>query len=154
MITVGPNLLKLKIGEGNVTFEEKRNIEYVREKRQVSLGFVKTGDDEPMDVSIDLIWEYLSSTMSDPPTPEEALNNTGGASAWVTSGADPCEPYSVDVEIVYTPPCPGVEGEVILLKEYRWESISHDSKAGTMSTKGKCKILLAENTREAQPIAP
>lgn len=154
VITIGPNILKLKIGEGNITFEEKRNIEYVREKRQVSLGFVKTGDDEPMDVSIDLIWEFLSGTATDPPTPEEAFNNIGQATAWVTSGADPCEPYAVDIEIVYTPPCSGVDAEVILLQEYRWESLSHDSKAGTMSSKGKCKTLLSNNSRVAQPVTP
>jgi hypothetical protein len=154
VVTVGPNILKLKIGEGNVTFEEKRNIEYVREKRQVALGFVKTGDDEPMDVSIDLIWEFLSSQTGEPPKPEEALNQTGAAADWVTAGADPCEPYAVNIEIVYTPPCSGVDAEVILLDEYRWESISHDSKAGTMSTKGKCKALLANTSRVLQPATP
>lgn len=153
-IVVGPNILKLKIGEGNVTFEEKRNIEYVREKRQVSLGFVKTGDDEPMDVSIDLIWEFLSGTATDPPSPEEALNNSGQASGWVTSGADPCEPYAVNIEIINTPPCAGVDAEVTLLSEFRWESISHDAKAGTMSAKGKCKTLGPINSRVPQPATP
>lgn len=154
VITVGPNILKMKIGEGNITFEEKRNIEYVREKRQVALGFVKTGDDEPMDVSIDLIWEFLSSDTGEPPTPEEAFNGIGGAANWVTAGADPCEPYAVNIEIVYTPPCSGVDAEVILLEEYRWESLSHDAKAGTMSSKGKCKTLLSNNSRVVQPVTP
>jgi hypothetical protein len=45
-----------------------------------------------------------------------------------------------------------VKGERILLEEYRWESLSHDLKAGTMSTKGKCKALLSTNTRETQPL--
>jgi hypothetical protein len=148
VITVGPNVLKLKVGEGNLTYEEKRTMEYVREKRSVSQGFVRTGDDDPTDVSIDLIWEFISSDSGDPPTPDEALKQIGGAAAWVTSGTDPCEPYSVDVEVIYIPPCSGVKSERIVLKEFRWESISHDTKQGMLAVKGKCKILTPTVTRE------
>src|SRR5437763_752600 len=33
VVTVGPNVLKVKMGEGNLTFSSKRNMTYVREKR-------------------------------------------------------------------------------------------------------------------------
>lgn len=154
VITVGPNVLKAKIGEGNLTFSAKRAMTYVREKRSIVNGFVMTGDDEPMDVKLDLVWEFLSSDTGDPPTFEEALNQTGNAAAWVTSGADPCEPYCVNLEVVYTPPCTGVKAEVILLEEYRWESLDHDLKAGTLSTSGKAKMLLPNTSRVAQPVTP
>jgi hypothetical protein len=154
VITVGPNILKIKVGEGNLTFNAKRNMIYVREKRSITSGFVMTGDDEPMDVKLDMIWEFLSSDTSDPPTPEEAFLNEGAASEWVTSGADPCEPYCIDIEVVYTPPCSGVKAERILLEEYRWEALDHDLKAGTLSTSGKCKILTPQKTRVTQPATP
>jgi hypothetical protein len=148
IVTLAGNTLKLKVGEGNLTYEEKRTMEYVREKRSVGAGFVRTGDDDPTDVSIDLIWEFISSDAGDPPTPDEVFKKIGGASSWVTSGTDPCEPYSVDVTILYTPPCSGVKRERIVLKEFRWESISHDTKQGMLAVKGKCKILTPTVTRE------
>lgn len=154
IITVGPNVLKAKIGEGNLTFNAKRAMTYVREKRSIVNGFVMTGDDEPMEVKLDLVWQFLSSDSGETPTFEEALNQIGNAASWVTSGADPCEPYCVNIEIVYTPPCTGTKAEVIVLEEYRWEQLDHDLKAGTMSTSGKCKMLLPSTSRVAQPVTP
>lgn len=154
VVTVGPRSLSLKIGEGNLTYEEKRNINYVREKKSIQNGFVMTGDDEPMDVSLDAVWEFLSSDDPDPPTLEEILTHTGAGTAWLTSGADKCEPHSLDMEILYAPPCEGVPGERILLRETRWETIGHDLKAATLSIKGKCKVLLAESSRELSPLTP
>lgn len=154
VVTIGPNVLKIKIGEGNLTFSSKRAMTYVRDKRSIINGFVMTGDDEPMDVKLDAIWEFLSSDTNDPPTIEEALTQTGGAAGWVSSGADPCEPYASDIEIVYTPPCSGVKSERIFLREYRWESLDHDLKAGTINTSGKCKILLPEKSRVTAPVTP
>ena len=154
VITVGPNILTVKVGEGNLTFNAKRNMIYVREKRSIVDGFVMTGDDEPMDVKLDMIWEFLSSDTGDPPTMEEAILQQGNAAGWITSGADPCEPYAIDIEVIYTPPCAGVDAERIVLAEYRWESLDHDLKAGTLATSGKCKILTPVATRVAQPATP
>jgi hypothetical protein len=154
VVTVSGNVLKVKIGEGNLTFSAKRNMEYVRDKRSITAGFVRTGDDEPMEVKIDAIWEFLSSDSGDPPTIEEALTQAGAASGWVTSGADPCEPYAVDIEVIYTPPCSTVKSERILLREYRWEALDHDLKAGTIATSGKCKDLLPDVSRVTAPVAP
>jgi hypothetical protein len=152
VVTIGPNVLKVKIGEGNLTFEEKRSMEYVHDKRAIS--FVRTGDDEPLDVSLDAIWEFLSSDSGQPPTFEEAVKGIGGASTWVTAGADPCEPYAVILEVIYTPPCATVKSEKILLAEFRWESLAHDLKQGTIALKGKCKQLSPTISRANSPITP
>lgn len=148
IVTISPNQLTVTVGEGNLTYEEKRDMEYVRNKRQIA--FVRTGDDQPMEVSMDFVWEFIKSDTGQPPTVEEALKKIGNASAWVTSGADICEPYCVDILIEYIPPCLSVKKEKILLKEYRWESLPHDLKAGTVSTKGKCKVLSPVITRVTQ----
>ena len=47
-----------------------------------------------------------------------------------------------------------MKAERILLKEYRWESLDHDLKAGTLATSGKCKILTPVTTRVNQPATP
>jgi len=145
-VTIGPNELLLVIGEGNLTWNEKQNMEYVRNYRKIS--FVRQGDEDPTDVSFDLIWEYLSSQSSNPPTPYEALKQLNNASSWVTSGSDACEPYSVDVEVEYIPPCSATGAtEYIKFKEFRQESIQGDVKQGTLSVSGKCKVTAPVLTR-------
>lgn len=145
-VTVGPNFVDVHVGEGTCSYDEKRKMEYTRNKRRIYS--VRTGDEEPMDVSLDFLWEYLSSVDGEPVTIEEAVKQEGAGSTWVTSGSDPCEPYSVDILISYIPPCTGEDTrEDILLKEYRWESFAHDVKAGTVVTKGMCKIPQAVKTR-------
>ncbi len=150
IITIGPHALEIKIGEGTLTYNEKRNMEYVHNRRAVA--FVRTGDDEPMDVNFDFIWEFLKAASGETITIEEALKGTAAAVAagWVTSGSDPCEPYSTDIRITYTPPCSNVAKEIITLAEYRWEGGNHDLKAGTVSSSGKCKVSQAELQRIAQ----
>lgn len=154
VVTIGPNVLQVKIGEGNLTFSTKRSMEYVRNKRSIASGFVRTGDDQPMDVKIEAVWEFLSSDTGEPVTFQEAVTQTGAAATWKSAGADSCEPYAVTIEVVYTPPCSGVKGEVIKLEEFRWESLDHDMKNGSISCDGKCKILFPVMSRETTPITP
>lgn len=138
--------LEIKVGEGNMTYDEKRTIEYKKDRGR--LDTVREGDEEPIDVRLDIKWEWLSAGGSDTfPTPEEVLKNTGLASTWTSSAADACEPYAVDIVVVYDPDCSGVNGEMVTLQDYRWESISHDLKAGTLATSGKCNVTRAVKER-------
>lgn len=138
--------LDAKIGGGTFTYDEKRKYDYILDRGHIDT--VRQGDDEPVDVRFDFTWEFLSSVSGATiPTFEEALKVKGPAAIWVTSGADPCEPFSHDIEIIYEPPCGAVNSETILLKEFRWESLNHDLKAGTVAVTGKCKIIEATNSR-------
>jgi hypothetical protein len=138
--------LEIKVGEGNLTYDEKRNMEYKKDRGK--LDTVREGDQEPIDVRLDIQWEWLSSAGSDTvPTPEEVLKNEGLASTWLSSAADPCEPYAIDIIVLYDPDCSGVDGELITLKNYRWESLNHDLKAGTLATSGKCNVTRATKER-------
>lgn len=147
VITTGPHRLEVTIGEGNITFSEKRNIEYKRNRGK--LNTVRKGDEEPMDVRIDFEWEFLKSSTGDPPTIEEALKRQGNASTWVSSSADTCEPFAVNIRIRYAPECSGeqVQGEDIVLPDYRYTEIAHDASAGTLSTSGQCNAEEAIKTR-------
>lgn len=138
--------LQLKIGEGNLTYDEKRNIEYKKDRGLIDT--VREGDQEPIDVRLDVQWEWLSSAGTDTvPTPEEVLKQEGLASDWISSSTDQCEPYALNIIVVYDPECANVEAEIIHLKDYRWESLSHDLKAGTLSTSGKCNATRAIKER-------
>lgn len=143
----GPNLLEIRIGQGNLTYTEARTIEY-RLNRGL-LDSVREGDQVPVDMSFDVEWWYLRSASGEPITPEEALKRTGNASAWTTTSADPCEPYAVDIVVTYHLSCGNVEDEIIVFQDFRWESLDHNLKDAQISVKGKCNITEAVVTRQA-----
>jgi hypothetical protein len=142
----GGRRLEIKIGDGNLTYDEKRTMEYKKDRGR--LDTVREGDQEPIDVRLDIRWDWLSSAGSDTvPTPEEVLKNEGLASTWTSSATDTCEPYAVDIQVVYDPDCATEDGEMITLQDYRWESLNHDLKAGTLATSGKCNVTKAVKER-------
>jgi len=146
VFTIAGIRLELKIGEGNLTYDEKRTMEYKRDRGR--LDTVREGDEEPIDVRLDVQWEWLSHAAGDPyPTPEEFLKKEGLASSYTSSSDDPCEPYAINIIVIYDPDCSGVDAEVITLSDYRWESLNHDLKAGTLSTSGKCNVTRATKER-------
>jgi len=149
--TPTPNELEVKIGEGNLTYSEKKNIEYTLNRGL--LDEVREGDEVPVEVSMDYVWDYLrgSSASGAAPTVEEALKNIGNAAAWVSSDSDACRPYAVDIKVIYAPtPYSCGDKETITLQDYRYESLDHDLRAGTVSTSGKCNVTQATVVREAQ----
>lgn len=148
VITVLPHQLEIVVGEGNVEWTEHRAMKYTLNKGK--LYNARLDDEQPMDVSFDIIWEWLTThDNTTPPTVEDVLKRRKGAAAWVSSGADPCEPYAVDIEITVKPPCPDGEYETYTLPEFRYEELDHSTKDGTVSCKGKCKAtqaLMAHDT--------
>lgn len=147
VITIQPHELEAKIGEGNCQYTEKRNIEYVRDRGV--LDTVREGDEEPVEVRMDFTWEFLKSDVTLIPTIEDALKQRGEASGWTSSSSDACEPFAVDIEIWYNPPCTGEKDEIILLEDFRWEQLEHNLKDGQVSLTGKCNVKEANVTRTA-----
>ena len=120
-----PHEIEATLGEGNLEYTEKRNIEYKLNKGKIK--FVRLGDEVPMDASLNFVWEFLTSAAGDlTPTIEDALKQRSLASGWVSTGLDPCEPYCLDIQVVYTPPCSGVQKETITLKYFRYEELQHN----------------------------
>jgi hypothetical protein len=148
-ITFGGRFVEAKLGEGNLSYTENREMEYVLDKQ--SLDTVREGDDQPMDVSLDFVWEFLrASAGAAEPTLEDALKKRGEAADWVSSDTDdPCAPYAVDVEIEYRPPCGGEQREFILLPELRWDSLEHNADEGTVSMTARCNSKEAVVSRSA-----
>lgn len=142
-----PKTLVIKVGDGTLTFDEKRTRHYERDRGL--LDTVRDGDQEPVDLKIDMVWEFLKAiaTGTPPPQPYEALKKTGAAAAWVSSDSDLCAPYAVDVEVVYTPPCTGTPTETYLFSDFRYESIAGDPKAGTLNVTGKANVTAPTVTR-------
>lgn len=141
----GSNNITVKLGDGNLTYSEKRNFKYVKDRGL--LDTVRQEDEEPVEVKIDATWEFIKADSGDPPTIEDALKKRGEAAAWVSTSTDPCEPYAVDIEITYDPPCSGIDDETITLPDFRYETFEHDLKGGTFSISGKCNVVEATVVR-------
>ena len=134
-----PNTLVMTIGEGNLTYTERRNIDYTLDRG--ILDEVREGDEVPVEVSMDATWEFIDSDDS----PEKFMK--GGIAGAVSSDADTCRPFAIDILIVYTPDC-GDSGitESISLLDFRYEQIDHDLRGGTFSFSGRCNITMATIT--------
>lgn len=145
-VTFHGTRLEIKIGEGNLTYNEVKNREYLLNRGL--LDTVRDGDDTPVDVSFDFTWEFLTAvTDAGVPTIEDALKQRGEASGWVTTSADACEPYCVNIEVYYDPGCGGANTELIELKYFRHESLDHNLGDSQVACSGKCNITEATVTR-------
>lgn len=142
--------LQIKVGDGTITWSEKKPREYKKDRGR--LDQVRNADEEPMDVNINLMYEELTASSGDPPTPEDALKQRGAASDWVsTETDDPCAPFAVNIRLVHTPPhCTTVERERVILPNFRYEQLDHNPKDGTISCQGKCNATEAIVTRLPQ----
>ncbi|KKM81510.1 hypothetical protein LCGC14_1329140 [marine sediment metagenome] len=145
-VTFTGSLIAVRIGEGNMTYDETKNRDYILDRGIIDT--VRPGDDVPMDVSFDFVWEYITAvTDSAVPTIEDALKQRGEASAWVTTSSDECEEYCVDLEIHYDPQCGGTNSEKIVFPFFRYEKLTHNIKDSQISCTGKCNATEATATR-------
>ncbi len=153
--TPTPNEIEIKIGEGNLTYSENRTIEYTLDRGL--LDEVREGDQVPMDISFDLVWEFIKGDTSSggaPPTVEDVLKNQGNAATWISTDADVCRPFAIDVVIEHVPSCgvgATVDQEIITLPDFRFETLDHDLRAGTISVTGRSNATAASIVRSAQP---
>lgn len=134
------NMITVKVGEGTLTYSEKRNMQYTLDRGV--LDEVREGDQVPMDVKFDFVWDYIKGPATGNPTPSDALKKIGLASTWLSSDTDACKPYAVDIVVLYVPACTG-DQEEITLPDFRYEDLSMDLKAGTISCSGKCNAKQA-----------
>ena len=123
--------LEIKIGEGNLTYSEKRNIEYVLNRGLIDE--VRNGDQEPMDVSVDAVWESLKSTG----TIESIRDWLAAIDAAESVDPDECRPPAVDIEVTIANICASGT-ETWTWADFRYESIDGDMRAGTFSISGRC----------------
>lgn len=135
-LTFQSQKLDIKIGQGNLTYSEHRNIEYRLNRGK--LDTTREGDEVPMDVSLDADFEHIISGTGEDITPTEAMKGMGAAAEWVSSATDKCEPYAVDIEALNALSCGTTQSEDFLFPDFRWEQGDFDFQKGTIAFKGKC----------------
>ena len=134
-----PQKLDIKIGDGNLTYTEHRDYQYVLDRGD--LDTVREKDQVPLDVKLDCVYEHITQGTSEPVSPMDALKRVGGAKEWVSSATDKCEPYAVDLQVVQTPPCGGIEVETTLFPDMRAESREMNLKDATIAVTAKCNAI-------------
>jgi hypothetical protein len=144
-LTILPHFINVKIGEGNISYVEKRNIEYKLDRGRIDS--VRLGNDSPVEVKVAFTWETLASLTGDPPTVEEFLKRTGPAANYVNAASDPCTPYSVRLIVTDTPPCTTIAPTLYQFDNFLWEELNHDVKNAQVDITAKCNIAFAQVTR-------
>ena len=112
-----------------------------------------------MDITFEFVWEFLKGSSDSggaPPSIEDVLKNVGNAASWISTDADICRPFALDVVLEHVPNCGAggnVDQEIITLPDFRYESLDHDLRAGQISATGRCNSVEASIVRSAQPSA-
>lgn len=140
--------LNILVNEGTFAWEIGKAYDY--ELTRGVLGTVAPGNDVPLSLNFDVQYDFITAvTGSGVPQPEDVLKKRGEASGWETAGADPCEKYAVNVELDHTPPCAGINHEIVTFPEFRYESINHDIGGSRLAVSGKCKVTTVTPVRRA-----
>ena len=146
--TPTPNTISVKLGEGNLTYTENRNIEYRLDRGK--LDEVRVGDEAPMDVSLDAVWEFLKASSGQPASIEDFMKFRGAAATNKSTDTDPCGPKSIDIRIQNKPGCgTGTEKEWITIPDFNYDTIAHDLREGTLTFAGRANATDASIVRLA-----
>ncbi len=148
VLTFQPIQIDIKVGDGNITYTEANEYEYDLDRGV--LDTVRAGDEVPMDVSLDFVYEYITTGTSEAVSPMDALKKIGGASEWRSSSSDACEPYAVDLEIVHTPICTTQAIETTIFSDFRSDSREVDLGEASVAVSGRCNVTQPIVTRTAQ----
>jgi hypothetical protein len=136
VITFLPQELEITIGDGDLTYSEKN--EYIYDLDRGDLDTVREGDAQPLEVTLDFVYEHITTGTNEEIAPMDALKRQGGASGWVSSAADQCEPYAVDIEIYHTVPCGTNQDEITTFPDFRSDQRDVSFRDAVISVTGRC----------------
>jgi hypothetical protein len=135
-ITFLPQEVSIKVGDGDLQYTEKTD--YIYDLDRGDLDTVREGDQQPMDVTLDFVYEHITTGTSEDISPMDALKRKGSASGWVSSSADQCEPYAVDIEVHHAVPCGTNQDEVTLFPDFRSDQRQISFRDAKISITGRC----------------
>ena len=144
-ITWLPQRITIKIGDGDLSWTESREILYDLDRDL--LDTVRLGEEQPVEVDLAFIFEYVTTQSGQAITPTDALKRTGEASEWVSSASDLCEPYAVDIYAVHCVPCGTDEDQDFLFQDFRYESLEYSVQDAAISVSGRCNVSDVTSTR-------
>ena len=137
-ITFASQEVEIKVGDGDLKYTEAD--EYIYDSERGLLDTVRKGDDQPMEVSMNFIFDQVKSGTGEVITPIEALKGSGNASEWVTSSSELCDPYAVDVLVRDVRVCIAGESRDYLFPDFRCEKRDYSFKDASIAVNGKCNV--------------
>jgi hypothetical protein len=145
-MTFEANRIEVKVGDGNLTWTINKEYEYLLDRG--NLDTVREGDQQPLDVTLDSVYEQITTGTAETVTPYDAMNGVGGAAEWVSASADACEPYAVDIQVAHSQPCGTAQDEITVLPDFRYDTLEVDIDAATISFTGRCNAVAPTVTRQ------
>ena len=148
VITFQSQQIEVKIGEGNLTYTEAKNYNY--ELDRGVLDTVREGDDVPLSLALAFTYEFVRTGTNETITPADAIKGVGGASGWISTSTDKCEPYAIDMVVEHVTACSGAanpEEEHTLFPDTRYDSLAYDLGAASISVTARAFATEATVTR-------
>ncbi len=137
--------ITIKIGEGDLSWTEAREIIYDRDRDL--LDTTRLGEEQPVEVDLAFVFDFVTTESGQAITPVDALKRTGEATEWVSSAADLCEPYSIDFFVVHCVPCGTEQDQDFTFQDFRYESLEYSIQDATISVSGSCNVSSILTTR-------
>ena len=145
VITVLPQRIAIKIGEGDLSWTEAREIIYDRDRSL--LDTTRLGDEQPVEVDLAFIFDFVATESGQAITPIDALKRIGEASEWVSSSSDLCEPYAIDIYVVHCVPCGSEQDQDFTFADFRYESLEYSIQDASIAVSGSCNVSNVPSTR-------
>ena len=147
VITFLPQRITVKIGDGDLTWTEAREMIYDLDRDL--LDTVRLGAEQPLEIDLAFTFEYVTTESGQSITPVDAIKREGEASEWVSSSSDLCEPYAVDIYVVHCVPCGTDQDQDFTFQDFRYESLDYSVQEAAISVSGKCNVTDAVTTRSS-----
>jgi len=145
VITFLPQRIDVKIGEGDLTWTENREMIYDLDRDL--LDTVRQGAEQPLEIDLAFTFEFVTTESGQAITPVDAIKRIGEATEWVSSSSDQCEPYAVDIYVVNCVPCGTEEDESFLFSDFRYESLDYSIQDASIAVSGRCNVTDATEVR-------
>jgi hypothetical protein len=136
VLTFAPQEIEIKVGEGDLKYTEAS--QYKQWLERGTLDTVSAGDEVPMEVSTNFVFDQVKSGTAETVTPIEAIKGVGNAAEWVSSSSNLCEPYACDIVVVDDRDCSAEETRTYTFPDFRSEKRDYDLKGATVAVSGKC----------------
>lgn len=145
VLTFLPQRVTIKIGEGDLTWTEAR--EYIYDYDRDLLDTVREGQEQPVEVNLAFIFDYVTTESGRAVTPVDALKRIGEATEWVSSSDDLCEPYAVDIWVLHCVPCGTDQDQDFLFPDFRFESLEYSIQDASITVSGRCNASSVVTSR-------
>jgi len=140
-----PQRLAIRIGDGDVTWTESREMIYDLDRDL--LDSVREGQEQPVEVELNFVFEEVTASSGQPVSPVDALKRIGEATEWVSSSSDLCQPYAVDLFVIHCVPCGTDQDQDFLFQDFRWESLDYSIQDAAIAVSGRCNVANIPTSR-------